>query len=151
MRPGLRTCRRRLLPWGGMVAGFALVEVLVALLLLSFGALGGAAVQLQALQATQGAYRHSVASLMAVDAGERLWLAMAQGGFGTDWLESWREERDCTSSTGHVCLPGLDVSIGGVDVFREIVISWADPRYGSEAPGRIELRYRIRVFPNLEP
>lgn len=151
MRPGVAEACTPGRGRRGVVSGLALIEVLVALLLLSFGALGGAAVQLQALQATQAAYRHSVASLIAADAGERLWLAMAQGGFGTGWLDSWREQRDCASAAGHVCLPGLDVSIAGTDGMREIVVSWTEPGSGDDAMGRVELRYRVRVFPDFDP
>lgn len=57
--------------------GFTLIEALVALLVLSIGLLGVAAMQLEALQGAHAAYQRSIASLAAQDAQERLWAKMA--------------------------------------------------------------------------
>ena len=61
-------------------SGFTLIEALVALLVLSIGLLGVAAMQLKALQGAHAAYQRSIASLAAQDAQERLWADMAQQG-----------------------------------------------------------------------
>lgn len=57
--------------------GFTLLEALVALLVLSIGMLGVAAMQLKALQGAHAAYQRSIASLAAQDAQERLWAEVA--------------------------------------------------------------------------
>src|SRR5690554_8195605 len=56
--------------------GFTLLEALIALLVLSIGMLGVAAMQLKALQGAHAAYQRSIASLAAQDAQERLWASM---------------------------------------------------------------------------
>ncbi|PWG65142.1 type IV pilus modification protein PilV [Sediminicurvatus halobius] len=53
-------------------AGFTLTEVLVAVLVLSIGLLGLAAMQVRALQYNQSAYLRSQASLLAYDVMERM-------------------------------------------------------------------------------
>lgn len=58
--------------------GFSLVEALIALLVLSLGLVGVAAMQLKALQSASVGYQRSVVTLAAVDAQERLWAALAQ-------------------------------------------------------------------------
>ena len=67
---------KRQLNSGGQ-SGFTLIEALVALLVLSIGLLGVAAMQLKALQGAHAAYQRSIASLAAQDAQERLWAKMA--------------------------------------------------------------------------
>jgi len=57
--------------------GFTLIEALVALVVLSIGMLGVAAMQLKALQGAHAAYQRSIASLAAQDAQERLWAELA--------------------------------------------------------------------------
>ncbi|MGM0694657.1 MAG: type IV pilus modification protein PilV [Pseudomonadota bacterium] len=57
--------------------GFTLIEALVALLVLSIGLLGVAAMQLKSLQGAHAAYQRSIASLAAQDAQERLWAELA--------------------------------------------------------------------------
>lgn len=52
--------------------GFTLVEMLVALLVLSVGLLGIAGMQLASLRNTQGAYVRSQASILAYDITERM-------------------------------------------------------------------------------
>ena len=53
--------------------GFSLLEALIALVVLSIGLIGVAAMQLKALQSANAGYQRSVASVAAVDAQERLW------------------------------------------------------------------------------
>lgn len=61
----------------GEQRGFSLLEALIALVVLSVGLLGVAAMQLKALQSANDGYQHSLASVAAVDAQERLWAALA--------------------------------------------------------------------------
>lgn len=58
--------------------GFSLIEALIALVVLSIGLMGVAAMQLKALQSATAGYQRSVATLAAVDAQERLWAELAE-------------------------------------------------------------------------
>ncbi|MDQ7729117.1 type IV pilus modification protein PilV [Halomonas sp. SpR8] len=58
--------------------GFSLIEALIALVVLSIGLIGVAAMQLKALQSANAGYQRSVASVAAVDAQERLWAELAR-------------------------------------------------------------------------
>ena len=81
--------------------GFSLIEALIALVVLSIGLIGVAAMQLKALQSANAGYQRSVASVAAVDAQERLWAQMATLNSGqtcediaasavqTAWKEHW--------------------------------------------------------------
>lgn len=83
----------------GRQAGFGLLEVLVALVILAFGLLGMAALQLNALKNATQSYQRSVATLAAIDAQERLWSALANSPDGqcnglsarvrNDWQATW--------------------------------------------------------------
>ena len=84
--------------------GFSLVEVLVALLVLSLGVLGMAGLQLKSLQGAQVAKQRSQATLAAEDFGERLWFWVGQqSGLACpddatidehfqDWQTAWNDE-----------------------------------------------------------
>ncbi len=127
------------------------MEVLVTLLVLSFGVLAGAVLQLQALQATHSAYQHSLASVLATDAGERLWVGLAQGQIDTDWLADWRERRRCETVDPHVCLPALEITIEPFGTGQRITLSWAEARFADEHDGRAERDYRLEVLPERVP
>ncbi|MBS0002278.1 MAG: type IV pilus modification protein PilV [Thioalkalivibrio sp.] len=126
-------------------AGFSLLETLIALLVLSIGALGNVALQLHALQATHSAYQRTLASLIAADAGERLWQSAAGGDTGLGWLDDWVQRRDCAQADPHVCLPELEVRISGGGTGRVISVSWAEERFADAEHGRVQLDYAIQV------
>lgn len=64
--------------------GFSLIEALIALVVLSIGLIGVAAMQLKALQSATAGYQRSIVTLAAVDAQERLWAELAQLADGDD-------------------------------------------------------------------
>lgn len=57
--------------------GFTLIEVLIAVFVLSIGLLGLAMLQMQALRSSLFSYQTSVANMIAKDAKERLWIELA--------------------------------------------------------------------------
>lgn len=61
-------------------AGFSLIEVLIALVLLALGTLALFNLEFRALQNAQLAYSRSVASVVAMDAAEHLWAEQARAG-----------------------------------------------------------------------
>lgn len=116
--------------------GFTLIEALVALLVLSIGLLGVAAMQLEALQGAHAAYQRSIASLAAQDAQERLWAKMAidsgticptgadVGAVQSDWLNG--------SQWGNF-LPDFSVGstlTGNSSCEYSVSVVWAEGRFG---------------------
>ena len=131
--------------------GFTLIEALVALLVLSIGMLGVAAMQLKALQGAHAAYQRSIASLAAQDAQERLWAELAvktDDAAGTitcptssdastiqgDWHGVWGDYLPGFSN-------GSTVSESSSCEF-EIEVAWNEERFGgSQAP----FSYTVRL------
>lgn len=111
--------------------GFTLIEALVALLVLSFGLLGAAAMQLKTMQSAHFSYQRSIATLAAQDAVERLWVQMGEfppacpepSTVTADWHDAWS-----------VSLPGMKTksSLTRVGCEYNISIEWDDERFGSE-------------------
>lgn len=111
--------------------GFTLIEALVALLVLSIGMLGVAAMQLKSLQGAHAAYQRSIASLAAQDAQERLWADMeglecpdraVVNGEDESWHSQWS-----------AFLPGLGFSPVGepsTDCEFVITVEWDEERFG---------------------
>ncbi|MDI5983511.1 type IV pilus modification protein PilV [Halomonas sp. M4R5S39] len=115
--------------------GFTLLEVLVALLVLSFGFLGVAAMQVKSMQAAHVSYQRSIATLAAQDAGERLWAELANNppvcpttNTGDAWSVAWYGEWS-------QLLPGLvhdGSTISKNDCTYTITVEWQDDRFGGE-------------------
>ena len=152
--------------------GFTLLEVLIAIVVLSFGLLGLAALQLKALQDSHSSYQFSIANLAAKDIRERLWAALLddsiyaeQGKVTCPWVssdasienkdtrltnviiraeEAWTKEGD-----GEEKLPAMTVSITYVPECEYIVtIGWRDDRNGLEEDDdglRTNLNYYVRL------
>lgn len=128
-----------------MNKGFTLIEVLIALLVLSIGLVGIAALHLNGLRNAHSSYYTSIASSVALDFEERLWLAMADVGAGCldeddiDDILSDLEGAWGSGPAGTVTIPGLTVTRDG---FREdpsgddywieasITVRWEDSRFG---------------------
>ncbi|MFC3290526.1 type IV pilus modification protein PilV [Modicisalibacter luteus] len=116
---------------GNTQSGFTLIEALVAILILSLGLLGVAAVQLKAMQGAHLSYQRSLATVIALDANERLWAALAgMGGNCPDAgnvQEVWRTHWEAK-------LPGLSASSIGPQGDCEflITVTWDDERFAGE-------------------
>ncbi|QTF92463.1 type IV pilus modification protein PilV [Halomonas sp. BM-2019] len=116
--------------------GFTLIEALVALLVLSIGLLGVAAMQLNALQGAHAAYQRSIASLAAQDAQERLWAELA----AKDALECLNSGEVSSVLSGWIgsgwseFLPGFTQSsispASGCEF--SINVRWEDRRFGGD-------------------
>lgn len=88
--------------------GFSLIEALIALVVLSIGLIGVAAMQLKALQSANAGYQRSVASVAAVDAQERIWAQLAMldpnetcenidiAAVEEEWKKRWFQNSDST-------------------------------------------------------
>src|SRR5690554_126054 len=136
--------------------GFSLIEALIALLVLSIGMLGAAAMQLNALQSAHIAYQRSIATLAAQDAQERLWAlvdrdnddqlicpdASEVASLEAVWLTDWNERKFLPGFSGKSAIapePGAPVS--GNCVFK-ITVSWDEERVDEGAEPFI---YRVRL------
>lgn len=115
--------------------GFTLIEALVAVLVLSFGLLGVAAMQLKAMQGGHVAYQRSLATLIAMDANERLWAALGAAN-GTcpdsssvqgEWLTHWDTASALPTITNStIANPGADACE------YLITVTWSDERFVTE-------------------
>lgn len=112
--------------------GLTLIEVLVALLVLSIGLLGVAALHLVSLQNAHSSYHTSLASSIALDFEERLWLRLAEIGPGSCLTQAdataialrlqtiWRTgvavapDADGNGAISHVQIPEVSVTAGTV-------------------------------------
>ena len=76
-------------------AGFSLLEVLIAVLVIAIGLLGMAALQLKTVQNSHSAFQRTLASIVAMDAAERLWInlgdtpAKTAATIQSEWLTNW--------------------------------------------------------------
>ncbi|AMC99277.1 type IV pilus modification protein PilV [Halomonas chromatireducens] len=116
--------------------GFTLIEALIALVVLSIGLLGVAAMQLKALQSAHMGYQRAVASLAAQDAVEWLWAGLTEDANNNYYCP----EEDVVNDGGwHDAwgkfLPGLNgspVSSPSADCVYQITVSWDEGRYEDE-------------------
>jgi|SRR5690554_2127067 len=135
--------------------GFTLLEALIALLVLSIGMLGVAAMQLKSLQGAHAAYQRSIASLAAQDAQERLWaqLALADGACPKwseaekenedddipSWNDAWGDYLPDFSTSSSVSPPGEPAA----DCQFTIKVNWTENRFeGEETAG---FTYTVRL------
>ncbi|HET8700842.1 MAG TPA: type IV pilus modification protein PilV [Nitrococcus sp.] len=130
--------------------GFTLLEVLIALLVLSVGLLGIAGLQLTSLRSNHSAYLRSQATLLAYDILDRMRANRAQaqtGGYDITIAGS----SDLPSTGGTPTQAALDLNQWGTEVLAlpeakasvnvgadnvvDVSISWDDSR-ADEAPDR---------------
>lgn len=128
--------RKEISAWEYRQKGVTLIEVLVALLVLSIGLLGLAGLQTIALQHNQAAYMRSQATNLAYDVADRMRArreAALAGAYDTndcdsasdDDLESW-----CDAVQAN--LPGGTASISRSDNRFTITIQWREERLEGE-------------------
>lgn len=134
-RPGrpARRCPAR--PATAPVArGFTLIEVLVALVVLSFGLLGVVGLQAKSLQYTFGSYQRSQATLQAKDLVERLWAGacVIVDGAGvpqTAVIEAIRNDWRAVHQASLPAWQGEVTAVASAGVTRfDIAIRWTDQR-----------------------
>ncbi|MFG6160675.1 type IV pilus modification protein PilV [Halomonas sp. 1390] len=118
--------------------GFTLIEALIAILVLSLGLLGVAAMQLNAMQSSHVSYQRSIATLAAQDAVERLWAELGDASnpgvcpdaasvttINADWNAQWS-----------TLLPISDATpISATDCEYVISIQWNDARFDENQDG----------------
>lgn len=114
------------------LSGFTLLEALIAILVISLGLLGVAAMQLKAMQGAHVAYMRSIATLTAHDAVERLWVELGSAsGFcpdpvpiKADWLIHWSGKLPDMEGAGSSISTTTDS-----DCEYEVTVTWGDDRF----------------------
>lgn len=144
--------------------GVTLIETLVALLVLSIGLLGVATLHLQASKATHSSYYRSLATLIAADAEERVWMHLGKNKTVTDsnlteieneWRTSW--QNSCPNGSDcQAILPDPQLTLsspsgtGATWLDVDIEVSWRESRFdepGLDGPdARESFGYRMRVL-----
>jgi len=151
-------------------SGLTLLEVLIALLVLSIGLVGIAVLHLNSIKYAHSSYYTSVATALALDFEERLWISLLENdgcienstviGNGTaaedntvigDLLSLWGDTND---QAGAVVLPSLRIDwtfnapATGTNAHTDVplTISWAEGRFDNVLEDREEFHYIARVI-----
>jgi len=135
--------------------GFSLIEVLVAMAVLSIGLLSMAALQASAVRHALGSFQHSVAQLQALDAVERLWASrcVLRHGQALDTLKAeWQAAH--AHQPGNIVLPDWQGDIAKVNSAGtyQVAVQWAGkpPRLGLEASAQNALKtHQISLTVNI--
>lgn len=80
--------------------GFNLIEVMIALVIISVGLLGLAGLQVSSLKQNQSAYYRSQATLFAYDIADRMRANMDEVNAGSYFVASGAVDTDCINYTG---------------------------------------------------
>jgi len=127
--------------------GFSLMEVLIALLVLSLGLLGLAALQAISLKSNHGAYQRTQATFLAYDIMDRMRANLAQAVNGdynralgasvaTGTTLAQTDVSDWLTNYIQVLLPAGDGSIAcDTAAVCTVVIQWDESRLGGTATG----------------
>lgn len=131
--------------------GFTLLEALIAVLVLSFGLLGVAAMQLKAMQSAHLSYHRSIATLAAQDAVERLWIELGSASnfcpspssVESDWLAHWADKLPGMADGSNI-FSDEDPSIDSPCEYR-VMVSWEDDRFSDNSVNVSSLSYSTRL------
>ncbi|UYG08081.1 type IV pilus modification protein PilV [Halomonas sp. M4R1S46] len=121
--------------------GFTLIEALIAILVLSLGLLGVAAMQLNAMKSSHVSYQRSIATLSAQDAVERLWAELGDAsnpGICPD-ATSVATINAAWNAQWSTLLPISDATpITATDCEYVISVQWSDERFDENLDGNID-------------
>lgn len=143
--------------------GLSLIEVLIALVVLSIGLTGMAALHLNSLQSVHSAHYRSMASAISLDFEERLWLEVSTASdadlvdgcpntsqVANELLEYWSNPQSAWdwSDAEKLQLPNLGVSVGDPvtgEAWTQIPITltWAENRFRDQEVESFD--YTVRV------
>jgi type IV pilus assembly protein PilV len=139
--------------------GVTLIEVLVTLLVLALGLVGMAALHVNVLKNAHSSYYRSIASIMALDYEERLWLAIADPGVAgcltagngdaivTQMISDW--------ATRDIVIPNVGIGLTRRTdpqntanprwVEFDLQVTWAEDRFQAETSQGESFDYTVRV------
>ncbi len=150
-------------------SGLTMIEVLIALAILSLGLAGLASMHLGSLQYVHSAYYRSLASTIALDLEERLWLELADHetvacpdtGIGegstaesliADWTRTAVGDEDWNWSTADlVRIPNLTVGMGMPVTTTSsteipVTLTWNESRFNELESTSEQFVYTIRIL-----
>lgn len=121
--------------------GFSLLEVLIAVLIIAFGLLGMAALQLKTVQNSHSAYQRTIASIIAMDASERMWINLGVDPevIEDEWLEDWEGTLPAAANTASE----IEVLPNGN---LQISVRWQENRL-ADTSGVENFVYTMRRYP----
>ncbi len=115
--------------------GVSLIEVLVAILIVSFGLLGLVGLQARATQFSLGAEDRNRAALIANEIGSQMVMAN-EPTFPSTALDAWNARISASSGasgvTDNFYLPNGTVAVGTAGRTSRITVSWQQP--GASGP-----------------
>lgn len=153
-------------------AGLSLIEVLIALAVISIGLAGMAAMHLTTLQFVHSAHYRSMASTIALDLEERLWLEVADESLAgcpdtsdapgspidtllAHWSRDYvggQDQDDWNWSTAPMLkVPSLEITVGdpvpGTWVTEiPVTLSWNESRFSDSESTTETFEYTVRVI-----
>ena|SRR5690554_4693261 len=135
-----------------MSYGFTLIESLIALFVLSVGGLALLALQLKGVQYAHSGYQRALATLIAVDFQERVWVGLRlhdgscndASDFALTGMNVW--SRASADYDSRETLPGVVVTVSDIssNCVIEIKVEWDEDRFAPESGGE-EFLYKFRV------
>ncbi|WP_051246164.1 type IV pilus modification protein PilV [Thioalkalivibrio sp. ALE19] len=138
-------------------AGFTLIEILVALIIISVGLLGLAGAQMLSLQSSQTSYERTIAVIQSRDLVERLWAGICdvyddggdlEGGDENTIVEQWGNDHDGT--LGDPDEDSWDPTVSADSEVITITIEWDSRREDDDGETvQEQFTHHARV-PNLE-
>lgn len=121
--------------------GFALLEVLVAVLLLSFGILGIVGLQARAINFSVDAEDRNRAALLANEAATDMWVHRSVT-IPAALLSAWQAKVGNPAAGG---LPGASATITSISAnSADILITWQEPGHAGD-PNNTGSRFQTRV------
>lgn len=150
-------------------SGLTMIEILIALALLSLGLAGLAVMHLGSLKYVHSAHYRSLASTIALDFEERLWLELADDasaicpGTGTgegsttatfiaDWNRTAIGEEDWDWSTADLIrIPNLTVEMGSAvttssSIEIPVTLMWNESRFDELESTSEQFSYTVRIL-----
>ncbi|HZF84652.1 MAG TPA: prepilin-type N-terminal cleavage/methylation domain-containing protein [Burkholderiaceae bacterium] len=124
--------------------GFALLEVLVSILILSFGILGIVGLQARAINFSVDAEDRNRAALLANEAATDMWVYRSLT-IRPDLLAAWTAKVADPTAGGLPGGKGIVSPVAGSSNSVDILITWKEPGHASEA-GNAGSRFSTRVI-----
>ncbi len=117
----LRSCHSQL--------GLTLLEVLIALLVLSIGLVGAAVLTVQSLQSTHSSLHTSLASAAALDFEERLWVDLGRISAGCPAVDTDDFASDWSATPERFALPRFDSSEENLGINATVISGSTTPNF----------------------
>jgi type IV pilus assembly protein PilV len=130
---------------GARQQGAALLEVLISILLFTFGILGLVGLQVRAIGFSVDAENRNRAALLANDIASLMWLNRSVTVPAAD-LTAWQTKVATQSAGGLPDGVGTATAVAGTTTSADVLITWRAPsRATSEADSRLTTRVTVNL------